>query len=157
MQLCSYEHASSPNPCVSVEEAYRGFDNPYTYNIWREGVYSAITKQDVEERLEKAADNFQKISEYREKLAGHAYKVCLVHNNPDNIPLGQGFPQIYRSHQPESAINRVNLDQTSNEPNIAVPTTIVMESQQLDRLLISDTPTSATPVVDVEGTLQQAA
>ena len=23
MQLCSYEHASSPNPCVSVEEAYK--------------------------------------------------------------------------------------------------------------------------------------
>ena len=157
MQLCSYEHASSPNPCVSVEEAYRGFDNPYTYDIWREGVYRATTEQDVEERLKNATHNFQQISEYRKLLAGRACEVCLVHNNPDNIPLNQGFPQIYRSHQPESAINRVKLSPTSNEPSIAVPTTIVMESQQLDRLLISDTPTSTTPVVDVEGTLQQAA
>ena len=157
MQLCSYEHASSPNPCVSVEEAYRGFDNPYTYNIWRGGVYSAITKQDVEERLEKATHNFQKISEYRKKLAGRACEVCLTHNNSDNIPISQGFPQIYRSHQPESVINGVKLSPTSNEPNIAVPTTIVMESQQLDRLLISDTPTGTTPVVDADSTFQQAA
>ena len=157
MELCSYEHASSLNPCASVEEVYNCFDNPYTYDIWREGVYSPITRQDVEERLEKATRNFQKISEYRKLLGGRAYEVCLVHNNPDNIPLNQGFPQIYRSHQPESAINRAKLSPTSNKPNIAVPTTIVMESQQLDRLLISDTPTSTTPVVDVEGTLQQAA
>lgn len=157
MELCSYKHASSPNPCVSVEEAYRRFDNPYTYDIWRKGVYSPITRQDVEKRLEKATHNFQQISEYRKKLGGHACEVCLVHNNPDNIPLGQGFPQIYRSHQPESAINRVNLDQTPNEPSIAVPTTIIIDSQQLDGLLISDTPTSTTPVVDAESTLQQAA
>ena len=157
MQLCSYEHASSPKSCMSVEEVYNCFDNPYTYDIWREGVYSAITKQDVEERLETATPNFQKISEYRKLLGGRACEVCLTHNNSDNIPLSQGFPQIYRSHQPESVINGVKLSPTSNEPNIAVPTTIVMESQQLDRLLISDTPTSATPVVDVEGTLQQAA
>ena len=142
---------------MSVEEVYNCFDNPYTHDIWREGVYSAITKQDVDERLEKATHNFQKISEYREKLGGRACEVCLTHNNSDNIPLSQGFPQIYRSHQPESAINRVKLSPTSNEPSIAVPTTIIMESQQLDRLLISDTPTSTTPVVDVEGTLQQAA
>ena len=142
---------------MSVEEVYNCFDNPYTYDIWREGVYSPITRQDVEERLKNATHNFQQISEYRKLLAGRACEVCLVHNNPDNIPLNQGFPQIYRSHQPESAINGVKLSPTSNEPNIAVPTTIVMESQQLDRLLISDTPTSTTPVVDVEGTLQQAA
>ena len=142
---------------MSVEEVYNCFDNPYTYDIWRKGVYSPITRQDVEERLEKATRNFQKISEYRKLLGGRACEVCLVHNNPDNIPLNQGFPQIYRSHQPESAINRVNLDQTPNEPSIAVPTTIIIDSQQLDRLLISDTPTSTTPVVDVEGTLQQAA
>lgn len=157
MQLCSYEHASSPNPCVSVEEAYRGFDNPYTYDIWREGVYSPNTEQDVEERLEKATHNFQKISEYRKVLGGRAYEVCLTHNNSDNIPLSQGFPQIYRTHQPESVINGVKLSPASNEPNIAVPTTIVMESQQLDRLLIIDTPTNTTPVVDTESTLQQAA
>lgn len=157
MQLCSYEHASSPNPCMSVEEVYRGFDNPYTYGMWREGVYSAITKQDVEKRLERATHNFQKISEYRKALGVRACEVCLVHNNPDNIPLSQGFPHTYRSHQPESVISEVKLSPTSNEPNIAVPTTIVMESQQLDRLLISDTPTSITPVVDVESTLQQAA
>ena len=157
MELCSYEHASSPNSCISVEEAYRGFDNPYTHDIWREGIYSDITKQDVKKRLEKATHNFQQISEYREKLAGHAYKVCLVHNNPDNIPLGQGFPQIYRSHQPESVINEAKLNSTSNKPNIAVPTTIIMESQQLESLLISDTPTSTTPVVDVESNLQQVA
>ena len=142
---------------MSVEEVYNCFDNPYTYGIWREGVYSPITRQDVEERLEKATRNFQKISEYRKLLGGRACEVCLVHNNPDNIPLNQGFRQIYRSHQPESVINGVKLSPTSNEPNIAVPTTIVMESQQLDRLLISDTPTSTTPVVDVESTLQQAA
>ena len=142
---------------MSVEEVYNCFDNPYTHDIWREGVYSPITKQDVEERLEKAADNFQKISEYRKLLAGRACEVCLVHNNPDNIPLNQGFPQIYRSHQPESVINGVKLSPTSNEPNIAVPTTIVMESQQLDRLLISDTPTGTTPVVDADSTFQQAA
>ena len=157
MELCSYEHASSPNSCVSVEEAYRGFDNPYTHDIWRKGVYSPITRQDVEKRLEEATHNFRQISEYREKLAGHAYKVCLVHNNPDNIPLGQGFPQIYRSHQPESVINEAKLNSTSNKPNIAVPTTIIMESQQLESLLISDTPTSTTPVVDVESNLQQVA
>ena len=157
MQLCSYEHTSSPNPCVSVEEAYRGFDNPYTYDIWREGVYRATTEQDVEERLEKATHNFQKISEYRKVLGGRACEVCLTHDNSNNIPISQGFPQIYRSHQPESVINGVKLSPTSNEPNIAVPTTIVMESQQLESLLISDTPTSTTPVVDVESTLQQAA
>ena len=157
MELCSYEHASSPNSCISVEEAYRGFDNPYTHDTRRKGLYNPITKQDVEERLEKATHNFQKISEYRKKLAGRACEVCLTHNNPDNIPLNQGFPQIYRSHQPESAINRVNLDQTPNEPSIAVSTTIIIDSQQLDRLLISDTPTSTTPVVDAESTLQQAA
>ena len=157
MQLCSYEHASSPNPCVSVEEAYRGFDNPYTHDTRRKGLYNPITKQDVEERLEKATHNFQKISEYRKKLAGRACEVCLTHNNSDNIPLSQGFPQIYRSHQPESVINGVKLSPTSNEPNIAVPTTIVMESQQLDRLLISDTPTGTTPVVDADSTFQQAA
>jgi len=157
MELCSYEHASSPNSCISVEEAYRGFDNPYTHDTRRKGLYNPITKQDVEERLEKATHSFQQISEYREKLAGHAYKVCLVHNNPDNIPLGQGFPQIYRSHQPESVINEAKPNSTSNEPNIAVPTTIIMESQQLESLLISDTPTSTTPVVDVESNLQQAA
>ena len=157
MQLCSYEHASSPNSCISVEEAYRGFDNPYTHDIWREGIYSDITKQDVKKRLEKATHNFQQISEYRKKLGGHACEVCLVHNNPDNIPLGQGFPQIYRSHQPESVINEAKLNSTSNKPNIAVPTTIIMESQQLESLLISDTPTSTTPVVDVESNLQQVA
>ena len=157
MQLCSYKHASSPSPCVSVEEAYSHFDNPYTYDIWREGVYRHTTEQDVEERLEKATHNFQKISEYRKLLGGRACEVCLVHNNPDNIPLNQGFPQIYRSHQPESVINGVKLSPTSNEPNIAVPTTIVMESQQLDRLLISDTPTSTTPVADADSTFQQAA
>ena len=157
MELCSYKHASSPNSCVSVEEAYRGFDNPYTYDIWREGVYSPITRQDVEERLGKATHNFQKISEYRKVLGGRAYEVCLVHNNPDNIPLNQGFPQIYRSHQPESVINRVKLSPTSNEPSIAIPTTTIIDSQQLDGLLISDTPTNTTPVVDTESTLQQAA
>ena len=157
MQLCSYEHASSLNPCASVEEVYNCFDNPYTYDIWREGVYRATTEQDVEERLEKATHNFQKISEYRKVLGGRACEVCLTHDNSNNSPISQGFPQIYRSHQPESVINGVKLSPTSNEPNIAVPTTIVMESQQLDRLLISDTPTSTTPVVDVEGTLQQAA
>ena len=142
---------------MSVEEVYNCFDNPYTHDIWREGVYSAITKQDVDKRLEKATHNFQKISEYRKLLGGRACEVCLVHNNPDNIPLNQGFPQIYRSHQPESVINGVKLSPTSNEPNIAVPTTIVMESQQLDRLLISDTPTGTTPVVDADSTFQQAA
>ena len=157
MQLCSYEHASSPNPCVSVEEAYRGFDNPYTYDIWRKGVYSPITRQDVEERLEKATSNFQKISEYRKLLGGRACEVCLVHNNPDNIPLNQGFPQIYRLHQPKSVINRVKLNPTSNKPTIAVPTTIIIDSQQLDGLLISDTPTNTISVVDAESTLQQVA
>ena len=157
MELCSYEHASSPNSCISVEEAYRGFDNPYTHDTRRKGLYNPITKQDVEERLEKATHNFQQISEYREKLAGHAYKVCLVHNNPDNIPLGQGFPQIYRSHQPESVINGAKLSPTSNKPNIAVPTTIIIDSQQLDGLLISDTPTNTISVVDAESTLQQVA
>ena len=157
MELCSYEHASSPNSCISVEEAYRGFDNPYTHDTRRKGLYNPITKQDVEERLEKATHNFQQISEYRELLGGRACEVCLVHNNPDNIPLGQGFPQIYRSHQPESVINEAKLNSTSNKPNIAVPTTIIMESQQLESLLISDTPTSTTPVVDVESNLQQVA
>ena len=142
---------------MSVEEVYNCFDNPYTHDIWREGVYSHITKQDVEERLEKAADNFQKISEYRKLLGGRACEVCLVHNNPDNIPLNQGFPQIYRTHQPESVINGVKLSPASNEPNIAAPPTIVMESQQLDGLLIRDTPTNTTPMVDTESTLQQAA
>ena len=157
MQLCSYKYASSPNSCVSVEEAYRGFDNPYTYDIWRKGVYSPITRQYVEDRLERATHNFRQISEYRKKLAGHACEVCLVHNNPDNIPLGQGFPQIYRSHQPESVINEAKLNSTPNEPSIAVSTTIIIDSQQLDGLLISDTPTNTIPVVDAESTLQQVA